>query len=473
MTQRLEKYIKTRGILTDKGSKGIQLEWPDLECGPFKDGWFLLDVEEEYFEILNCFGKGCRADLLSDIIANCNCPDDLQIVGGDEPYIVCRIDRRTEEFTGFNFSITMDNAFAHISELVQTIMTRYFLKLISVDLEARKRLKICEFNTNNRTRFLERFPLAGRKLKDNTIIEPKQKKDDDDDIDDFINEMAEKEGPLFKKKTATTFKKKAKTANSGFKAIAGMDQLKATLEEQVLWTLTHKEQAKKYKITPPSGMLLYGPPGCGKTYFAEKFAEESGFNYRLVKPSELGSVYLHGSQGKISEMFDETKKNAPCVLCLDEIDALAPNREKLRDENRSSEVNEFLCQLNDSAKAGVFVIGMTNIKDAIDPAIMRKGRLDIVVEVPAPDKALRASLFEFHLKGRPMEKDLCIDALAEMTEGYASSDIVAIVNAAAIKAARADVLISQELLSNAVKTTESSLKTVKTKRPVGFKAVGA
>lgn len=243
---------------------------------------------------------------------------------------------------------------------------------------------------------------------------------------------------------------------NGFDDVAGMDELKDLLRKKVLFILTNRELAEKYRLTPPNGMLLYGPPGCGKTYFAEKFAEESGFNYKFIKASDLGSIYVHGGQGKIAELFDKARQKSPIIICFDEFDAMVPDRTSRSAEHISGEVNEFLSQLNNCSKDGIFVIGTTNRPELIDPAVLRKGRLDISVYIPAPDKQTRKLMFDLYLKDRPVDK-IDTEALAEMTDKYVASDIAFIVNDAAMIAAFRNELITQDGLVNSIKTTRPSL----------------
>ena len=253
----------------------------------------------------------------------------------------------------------------------------------------------------------------------------------------------------------------------GFADVAGMEGLKQELLQRVIWVLQDKEKAARYRLLPPNGMLLYGPPGCGKTFFAKKFAEESGFNYYLVNGSDLGSTYIHGTQGKIADLFRKAEENAPSVICFDEFDSFVPARGSDSARNRAEEVNEFLSQLNNCAERGVFVIGTTNRVDMIDPAVLRKGRMDLKYEIPAPDAETRRAMFSIHLKGRPLAADVDLDRLALLSDGYASSDIAFIVNEAAMVAALADEPITQAILEKSIKGNPSSLSAPK--RPkIGF-----
>ena len=248
-----------------------------------------------------------------------------------------------------------------------------------------------------------------------------------------------------------------------------MTALKDDLQKRVIWVLKDREKAEKYRLTPPNGMILYGPPGCGKTFFAEKFAEESHFNFTLVNGSDLGSSYIHGTQGKIAALFEEAQKHSPAIICFDEFDSFVPSRSSMAAEHRPEEINEFLSQLNNCSKKGIFVIGTTNRLDMIDPAVLRRGRMDLHVEVPAPDAETRESIFRIHLKGRPLSEDINYSELAELTDNYASSDIAFIVNESAMTAALADTPISQKNLVNSIKCNPSSLGPGKAEmRKIGF-----
>lgn len=254
-----------------------------------------------------------------------------------------------------------------------------------------------------------------------------------------------------------TSKKNVKRGN-GFADVAGMEELKKTLTSSVLNILKNTEKAKKYKLTIPNGMLLYGPPGCGKSFIAEKFAEESGYNYMYVKSSDLASIYVHGSQEKIGNLFDEARKNAPTILCFDEFDALVPNRDKTNNQSQAGEVNEFLSQLNNCGQDGLFVIASTNKPDMIDSAVLRRGRIDKIVYVPVPDKSARSIMFQMYLKERPYDFGIDYEYLADLTQNYVSSDIAYIVNEAAMRASFDDALITQKIIEEVIKENRPSLK---------------
>lgn len=272
-----------------------------------------------------------------------------------------------------------------------------------------------------------------------------------------LQQRPEQNGASEEEKQATSANVELqKGKGNGFKDIAGMDHLKQMLTQKVIFILKDKEKAAKYKLLPPNGMLFYGPPGCGKSFFAEKFAEETGFNFMLVKASDLGSIYVHGSQGKIADLFKKAEETKPTIICFDEFDAFVPNRSNTGAEHQAGEVNEFLSQLNNCAQRGIFVIATSNRPDMIDPAVLRTGRIDKLVYVPMPDKDARREMFKIHLDGRPCE-DLDMEHLAELTDGYIASDIAYIVNDAAMGAAFSDKPITQQLLEETISSIHPSL----------------
>ena len=214
----------------------------------------------------------------------------------------------------------------------------------------------------------------------------------------------------------------------GFVDVAGMNELKLTLKRNFIDIIKHKSKAKMYNIQPSNGILLYGPPGCGKTFIAEKIAEEADLNFVMVKPSDLGSTYVHGSQTKIADLFKKAEAKAPALLCFDEFDAMVPTRDDDMSHTYMTEVNEFLVQLNNCASRGVYVLAMTNNIDRIDGAMLRKGRIDEVIYVPLPDEDARREMFNLGLSKCEMATDdYDFERLVSLSRGFTSSDITHIV----------------------------------------------
>ena len=217
----------------------------------------------------------------------------------------------------------------------------------------------------------------------------------------------------------------------GFAAVGGMDDLKHTLTEKVIDPLCDPDRYSALGLGIPNGLLLYGPPGCGKTFIAERFGEELGYAFRKVTPADLASIYIHGTQEKIRHLFDEVRKEAPCVLFLDEVDAMIPSREHSIDHGYASEVNEWLAQMNECGRTGVFVLAASNQPEHIDTAALRRGRIDEIAYIGPPDHAGRKAIFEVHLTGRPRHPAIDCDELAHLAKGRVSSDIKFLVDEAA------------------------------------------
>lgn len=252
-------------------------------------------------------------------------------------------------------------------------------------------------------------------------------------------------------------KRTTRKVKRGFDAVAGMDELKEMLLRDVIMAMKDREGYESYGIPIPNGMLLYGPPGCGKTFIAEKFAEEVGLNFRSIKPSDLASIYVHGTQEKIGELFKEAREKAPTILFFDELDALLPNRDNNLGHSYAAEVNEFLVQMGNCSKDGVFMIGATNRPDLIDPAVLRTGRMDKIIYIPPPDHEARKALFRLHLEGRPVDEDIDLVALAGETEGRVASDIAFMANEAARDAYTEKVPIAQRHLKKVIQQSRASV----------------
>ena len=249
-----------------------------------------------------------------------------------------------------------------------------------------------------------------------------------------------------------------KKEGEGFAAVAGMEELKQQMREEVIEPLHNPEEYQRYGVTIPNGMLLYGPPGCGKTFFAKHFAEEVGFNFLCITPATLKSRYVNATQENIAKMFKEAEEKAPTVIFIDEMNELVPNRDNsnIHEMSRSA-VNEMLAQMDRTGEKGIFIIGATNYPNMIDPAILRAGRLDKKYYLGVPDKEARMALFKLYLKKRPYDFGLDYPQLADLTEDYVSADIQLIVNEASRNALRQHSRITMDLLKTAISNIRPSL----------------
>ncbi len=233
-----------------------------------------------------------------------------------------------------------------------------------------------------------------------------------------------------------------------------MHELKQLLIAEVINPLKNPEKFKKFKVSIPNGIILYGPPGVGKSFIVRKLAEELGYNYVEVKSSDLATPFIHGAVGNIGKVFDMAKQKAPTILCFNEISALVPDRKYLHDfsSHKEEETSEFLTQLEEAADNKVLVIGTTNFLERIDEAVIRPGRFDKKIYVPPPDFEARKEIFKLALSGRPHDKNIDFDKLSSITENYSSAEIVeGIIETAARIAANLDKSsIDQDLLESEV-----------------------
>lgn len=260
------------------------------------------------------------------------------------------------------------------------------------------------------------------------------------------------------------------TELKGFAAVAGLQDLKEKLKSDIVDIIRNPERAKALKLSLPNGFLLYGPPGCGKTYFAKKLAEEIKCSFKYVDCADLSTPYIHGAQGSIGKLFDEAEEAAPCIVFLDEVDALIAKRENHHNVHTSGEVNVFLTRLNNCGKKGIIVIGATNRPLDIDPAALRSGRLENKYYFPLPDKGTRSSIFAIHLNGVALNGVIELDKLASLTEGFVSADIEKIVDDAKRIANRAGQdFLTMEMLEESIQNMKPSISKEQIKEYVAIR----
>ena len=221
--------------------------------------------------------------------------------------------------------------------------------------------------------------------------------------------------------------------------VGGLDQVKQRLIEAVEWPLQHAELFAEAGIRPPKGILLTGPPGCGKTMLAKAIANESQVNFISVKGPALLSKYIGESERGVRDMFRKAKQAAPCIIFFDEVDALVPARGSGGGDSHVADrvLSQFLTELDGVEELkGVLMLGATNRQDMLDPAILRPGRFDQIVEIPLPDEQGRRQIFEVHLRHKPLAPGIDIGKLAAATEEFSGAEIQGVCVAAALSAVR-------------------------------------
>ncbi len=220
--------------------------------------------------------------------------------------------------------------------------------------------------------------------------------------------------------------------------VGDMVETKQALTEAVLWPLQHPDSFARLGVDPPRGVLLYGPPGCGKTYLVRALASSGHLSVHAVKGAELMDKWVGASEKAVRELFQRARDSAPSLIFLDEIDALAPRRGQSSDSGVSDRVVAALLTEMDGVEPlrDVVVLGATNRPDLIDPALLRPGRLERLVFVPPPDADARKAILKASGKSVPLAEDVDLDALAVDLEGYSAADCSALLREAALAAMR-------------------------------------
>ncbi|MGD1276764.1 MAG: CDC48 family AAA ATPase [Tepidisphaeraceae bacterium] len=224
----------------------------------------------------------------------------------------------------------------------------------------------------------------------------------------------------------------------GWDDVGGLEDIKRELIETVQWPLEHAELFAMAATRPARGILLVGPPGTGKTLLVKALARESKVNFIAVKGPELLSQWVGASEKGVREVFRKARQASPCILFFDEIDSLVPLRGGTGDSGVIQRVvSQFLTEMDGiEALEGVLVLGATNRRDIVDPAVLRPGRFDLLLELPMPDKAARLAILKVHVRGKPLAKGVSLEALAQATDGCSGADLAAICNKAALVAIR-------------------------------------
>ncbi len=222
-----------------------------------------------------------------------------------------------------------------------------------------------------------------------------------------------------------------------YEDIGGLHEEIQRVREMVELPLRHPELFQRLGIEPPKGVLLHGPPGCGKTLLARAVANESEANFFSINGPEIMSKFYGESEARLREIFQQAQQNSPSIIFIDELDAIAPKREEVTGEVERRVVAQLLALMDGlSGRGNVIVIGATNRPGALDPALRRPGRFDREIEIGVPDKQGRYEILQIHTRGMPLAEDVDLKKLAEMTHGYTGADLAALCRETAMKALR-------------------------------------
>jgi len=222
-----------------------------------------------------------------------------------------------------------------------------------------------------------------------------------------------------------------------YEDLGGLHEEIKKVREMIELPLKHPELFERLGIEPPKGILLHGPPGTGKTLLAKAVANESGARFFVINGPEVMSKFYGESEENLRKIFEQAEKNAPSIVFIDELDAIAPKREEVKGEVEKRVVSQLLTLLDGLKSRGkIIVIGATNIPNSIDPALRRPGRFDREIELGVPNKEGRKEILQIHTRGMPLAKNVDLDKIAEITYGYVGADIAALCKEAAMHAVR-------------------------------------
>ncbi|HZB65433.1 MAG TPA: CDC48 family AAA ATPase, partial [Nitrososphaeraceae archaeon] len=226
-------------------------------------------------------------------------------------------------------------------------------------------------------------------------------------------------------------------ASITYEDIGGLGDAVARVREMIELPLRHPELFKRLGVEAPKGVLLHGPPGTGKTLLAKAVANETNSNFSAIGGPEIMSKYYGESEEKLRSIFEQAEKNAPSIIFIDEIDSIAPKRDEVSGEVERRIVAQLLSLMDGMTSRGkVVVIAATNRINAIDPALRRPGRFDREIEIGVPNRDGRLEVLQIHTRGMPLEKDVNLEKLADISHGFVGADLQALAKEAAIRALR-------------------------------------
>jgi transitional endoplasmic reticulum ATPase len=265
-----------------------------------------------------------------------------------------------------------------------------------------------------------------------------------------------------------------------YEDIGGLGDAVGRVREMIELPLRHPELFKRLGVEAPKGVLLHGPPGTGKTLLAKAVANETNANFYTIGGPEIMSKYYGESEEKLRNVFQQAEKNAPSIIFIDEIDSIAPKREEVSGEVERRIVAQLLSLMDGMSSRGkVVVIGATNRVNAIDPALRRPGRFDREIELGVPDRNGRLEILQIHTRGMPLDKDVNLEKLADISHGFVGADLQALSKEAAIEALRrvlpeidlSSESIPSEILKKIIVTMQDFVDVTKEMEPSAMREV--
>jgi transitional endoplasmic reticulum ATPase len=251
--------------------------------------------------------------------------------------------------------------------------------------------------------------------------------------------------------------------NVTWEDIGGLEDVKEKLKEVVEWPLKYPESFKRIGIKPPNGILLYGPPGCGKTLLAKAVANESEANFISVKSSNILSKWFGETEKRLSDIFKKARQVSPSIIFFDEIDAIASRRGAAMGEPRVVEriVNTILSEMDGLEEIhDVVIIGATNRPDIVDPALLRPGRFEELVLIPLPDEKARVAIYKVHTKNMALADDVDIEELAKRSKNFTGADIAHVCRKAGLNAIREDLQAKEVKMKHFLKALDETVASV-------------
>ena len=340
------------------------------------------------------------------------------------------------------------------------ILTYQDIKVAYDEYEALSLLMITEDNNDDNRKLAEE--MVNEKIKAALVNEIEKFIKEEEEMEKMISEnkngfgwygnmdeMNRRDG-LFNKSNDKDEEFDGEKPKVTLKDVAGLDEVKVELKE-LIEGFNNKEKFEKFKVKPPRGVLLEGDPGNGKTLISKAIAGEANASFYFTAGSEFTEKYVGVGPKRIRDLFAKARKNRPAIIMIDEIDAVGAKREEDNNKEDNKTLNQLLVELASDDNDDLLVIGTTNRKDILDPALLRKGRLDRHIFIPNPDKKTRHEILKLHADGKPLADDVDLEVVAQQTHGMCGADMEGIIIEGAMIAIREDAdEINQSMLLKAI-----------------------